>query len=253
MSAVDLATSQHVARVTIKRPPLNVIDLETARELTQMLERVAGLSDARMLVLSGDGGAFSAGVDVRDHLPDRGAEMIHEFHRACLALLAIDVPVVAIVRGACLGGGCELTLCCDVVVAARSARFGFPEIKLGVFPPVAAVGLARVIGAHRASELVLTGRTVDAAEAERIGLVNQVVQDGELAAAVDEVAGTFTALSAPGLRAAKRALRIAHPRPTPEEIAEAEALYMDERLSAPDAIEGLRAFMEKRTPRWVKS
>src|SRR5262249_19712123 len=134
--------------------------------------------------------------------------------------------------------------------AAHGARFGFPEIKLGVFPPVAAVGLRRAVGAHRASELILTGRTIDAVEAERIGLVNKLVPDAGLGAAVEATVNDFLALSGSGLRAAKRALRIGRPQPTPDEIAAAEALYLDDLLHDANAIEGLRAFMEKRAPRW---
>ena len=252
MTYVDLDTSHNVARVTLKRPPLNVIDLAMARELAQVLERVGALADIRAVVLSGEGKAFSAGVDVRDHLPDRGAEMIHEFHRACLALIAIEVPVIASVHGAALGGGSELTLSCDIVLAAQTATFGFPEIKLGVFPPVAAVGLGRVVGFQHASDLVLTGRTIDAEEAERIGLVCDVVPDADLPRATESFAAVFSELSADALRSAKRALSIGRPRPTRDEIAAAEALYMDERLTAPDAIEGLRAFMEKRAPSWSR-
>ncbi len=250
MGVVEVMVADEVARVTLNRPPLNVLDLAAARELGGVLEHVKRMGRLCCVVLRASGKAFCAGVDVRDHLPDRGADMLHEFHRACRLLLDLDVPVIAAVHGAALGGGCELTLCCDLVLAAESATFGFPEIKLGVFPPVAAVGLARIAGAHRASELVLTGRVLTAAEAERVGLVSRVTADGELEAAVDGFTQAFVTLSASGLRAAKRALRLGRPRPGAEEIAAAERLYLDELLHHPDAIEGLQSFLEKRPPRW---
>src|SRR5437867_11063033 len=134
MGIVQVSLSAGVARVVLDRPPLNVIDLEGARELAGALESLRSRPDLSAVVLAARGRAFSAGVDVRDHLPDRGAAMLSEFHRACRLLLDIEVPVVAAVQGAALGGGCELTLICDLVWASDRASFGQPEIKLGVFP-----------------------------------------------------------------------------------------------------------------------
>jgi cyclohexa-1,5-dienecarbonyl-CoA hydratase len=252
MGVVDVMVTDGVARVVLNRPPVNVLDLGAARALADALEEVKGRTDLAAVVLVGHGKAFCAGVDVRDHLPDRGAEMIREFHRACGVLLEIDAPVVAMVHGAALGGGCELALLCDVVVAATAATFGVPEIKLGVFPPVAAVALARITSPQLASEMVLSGRTLTAAEAERAGIVNRVTPEAELEYAVNALARTFRSLSHRSLRVAKRALRLSRQRPTPEEIAESERLYLDELLHDPDAIEGLQAFLDKRPPQWSK-
>ena len=252
MSGVNVAVHDRVAELTLDRPPLNVIDLEYAGALTAAigaLERGRGLV---AVVVRARGRAFSAGVDVRDHLPDRGAEVIRAFDRACLALLELDAPVIARVQGAALGGGCELLLCCDVVLADATATFGFPEIRLGVFPPLAAIALPRLVGPRRAAELVLSGRTLDAAEAERVGLVSRVSTGDALDALLAETLATYRALSAEALHVAKRALRLARTQPTRAEVEAAEALYMNERLSAPDAIEGLTAFMEKRAPDWAK-
>ncbi|HEY6866672.1 MAG TPA: enoyl-CoA hydratase-related protein, partial [Candidatus Eisenbacteria bacterium] len=204
------------------------------------------------LVLAARGRAFCAGVDVRDHLPDRGAEMIRTFDHACALLLEIEAPVVAAIQGAALGGGAELALVCDLVWAADVATFGFPEIRLGVFPPVAAAALSGVIPAPRAAELVLTGRVVPAAEAERLGLVNRVVPAAELEAAVASLVEQLAALSPEALRVAKRALRLGRGRPDPRALEAAERIYLEERLEAADAVEGLNAFLEKRPPAWAK-
>ena len=250
MGIVQVSSSQGVAKVVLDRPPLNVIDLEGAREIAAALEdlgRGAGLS---AVVLAARGKAFSAGVDVRDHLPDRGAAMLHEFHRVCRLVSEIEAPVVAAVQGAALGGGCELTLMCDLVWASDRASFGQPEIKLGVFPPVAAVSLPRMIPPHLASEMLLTGRVLTAAEAERAGLVNRVVDSEAFDSALDELLGTLRALSPASLRLAKRALQLSRPRPTAQEIEAAERFYVEELMDTPDAIEGLEAFLEKRAPAW---
>jgi cyclohexa-1,5-dienecarbonyl-CoA hydratase len=251
MPCVHVTVDGGLARVEMDRPPLNVIDLAAARELAAAIEEVASRDDVAVIALSGRGRAFCAGVDVRDHLPDRGADMLRAFDRACLALIEAPQPSVAIVQGAALGGGCELTLCCDLVVASERATFGQPEIKLGVFPPLAAVALPRMIPAHVATDLLLTGRIVGAAEALSLGLVNRTVPEAELVAAAEETLAALRALSPASLRLTREAMGRARVRPSPEEIAGAERFYVERLMHTPDAIEGLTAFMEKRAPRWT--
>ena len=251
MSCVHVTIERGLARVEMDRPPLNVIDLPGASELEAALSAAAERKDVAVIALSGRGRAFCAGVDVRDHLPDRGAEMLRAFHGVCLALLRAPQPTVAIVSGAALGGGCELTLACDLVLASERATFGQPEIRLGVLPPFAALALPRMIPSHAASELLLTGRIVDAREAERLGLVNRVVEEASLGAASHEMLGALLALSPASLRITKELLRRIHARPSAVEIDEAERFYVEHLMETPDAIEGLHAFMEKRTPRWA--
>ena len=253
MPYVHVTVDGGLARVELDRPPLNVIDLEAARELAAAIEDLAGRGDVAVIALAGRGRAFCAGVDVRDHLPDRGADMLRAFHRACLALIESPQPSVAIVPGAALGGGCELTLCCDLVVASQRATFGQPEIRLGVFPPLAAVALPRMIPSHRASDLLLTGRIVGAEEAARIGLVNRVVAEAELEAAARATIAELLALSPASLRVTREVMRGARVRPTAEEIAGAERVYLERLMHSPDAVEGLTAFMEKRPPRWSQT
>ena len=253
MSQIEVRHEGRVTRVTLNRPPLNVLDLGFARELAAVLEEAARRADLAVLVLAARGRAFSAGVDVRDHLPDRGAEMLREFHRACERLLEIEAPVVAAVQGAALGGGCELTLVCDLVVAAASATFGLPEIKLGVFPPLAAVTLPKMVPPHVAAEMILTGRTFSAEEAQRVGLVNRVAPDGGFESEVSRLVDALLALSPASLKLAKRALRMARSRPEPGEVEAAERFYVERLMHTPDAIEGLKAFIEHRAPSWGAS
>ena len=252
MPAVHVTIERGLARVELDRPPLNVVDLEAAAELAAAIEGAAARDDVAVIVISGRGRAFCAGVDVRDHLPDRGAAMLRAFHRACLALIEAPQPTVAIVQGAALGGGCELTLTCDLVIASERATFGQPEIKLGVFPPLAAVALPRMIASHHASELLLTGRIVGAAEAARMGLVNRMTGQTGLDAAAEEMLDELLALSPASLRLTKELMLRSRTRPTAEEIADAERFYVERLMHTPDAVEGLRAFMEKRPPRWGK-
>jgi cyclohexa-1,5-dienecarbonyl-CoA hydratase len=252
MGCVHLTVDGGLGRLELDRPPLNVLDLTAAAELAGAVQQVARRADVAVIALSGRGRAFCAGVDVRDHLPDRGAEMLRAFHRACGELLSAPQPVVAIVSGAALGGGCELTLVCDLVVASQAATFGQPEIRLGVFPPLAAVALPRMIPPHHASDLLLTGRIVGAAEAARLGLVNRVTDESGLAAAAQETLDALLALSPSSLRLTKQAMARSRARPTVEEIEEAERFYVERLMHTPDAIEGLQAFLDKRRPRWSR-
>jgi cyclohexa-1,5-dienecarbonyl-CoA hydratase len=250
MAMVEVLREDGVARVVLDRPPLNVIDLEGARELARALEEVQRRDGLCAVVLAARGKAFCAGVDVRDHLPDRGAAMLAEFHRVCRLLLAIEAPVIAAVQGPALGGGMELTLVCDLVLASSRATFGQPEIRLGVFPPLAAAALPHIVPFHLASDLVLTGRVIDAEAALRSGLVTRIASEERFEAAVDALVAELRALSPASLRLAKRALRLGRWRPEPDEIEAAERFYVEQLMCTPDAIEGLSAFLEKRSPVW---
>jgi len=170
-----------VARLTLNKPPLNVLDIAMMRELNIALE---GLDDPGIKVLvfeAAEGSkAFSAGVDVSEHTTDKVEEMIEVFHRIFSLLDELEVPTVAIVDGAALGGGCELVLFCDMVIASERASFGQPEIQVGVLPPIAVVALPGIIGPKKTLEMVLTGDRIRAPEALQLGLVNKVVPLAEL-------------------------------------------------------------------------
>jgi len=232
----------------LERPPLNVLDLAAIRELHLALAQLPARRDLKLVVLASRvAGCFSAGVDVADHAPARAGEMLDAFHSVFRLLDAAPQATLAAVDGHCLGGGCELATFCDIVLATPRARFGFPEIDLGCFPPVAAAWLPRVIG-RRAFDLLLTGRTLDAAEAARVGLATEVVED--LEAAVSRTAALLGSKSGLALATARRALREGRDFGFSEALARSEALYRSELLPSHDAQEGVRAFLEKRPPRW---
>jgi len=251
--SVSVEIGPGFARLILDCPPLNVIDLPTARELTAAANQLRADASLNCVVFEARGSDFSAGVDVRSHLPDLGAEMLAAFHEACFALDALEVPLIVAVQGRALGGGCELTLMGDLVIADSDANFGLPEIVLGVFPPLAAVALPRMIPLRLASEMILRGQTLGAEEAMRVGLINSMVPPDELPSAVESAARAFASLSRSSLTATKAALRFARVRPTFEEVKASEKLYLDRLLNDPDAIEGLNAFIEKRPARWRSS
>jgi cyclohexa-1,5-dienecarbonyl-CoA hydratase len=245
---LELTRRDGIARITLDRPPLNILHSPMLEELAAALEDAA--ADSRVLVIAGRGRAFCAGVDVGEHLPESVAPMLTRFHEMCRRLIGLDIPTVAAVHGAALGGGCEVVALCDIVVASRSATFGQPEINLASFPPVAAAALAQVTGLRPAMALMLTGEAITAEAAQAAGLVTTVSDDDALAAEVERVVARLGALSAPALRLAKRAALTEFRRVFEAGLFEAERLYLDDLIATADAREGIQAFLEKRAPVW---
>jgi cyclohexa-1,5-dienecarbonyl-CoA hydratase len=239
-----------VARLVLVRPPLNIMTTEMMREMTVALERAASRPALKALVLSAEGRTFSAGVAIEEHLGARLTEMLEAFHDVFRRLRALPCLTLAAVRGAALGGGAELATFCDVVVAADDTTLGQPEIKVGVFPPIAALHYPRRIGVGRTLALLLSGDVLGAAEAERIGLVDVVVPAARLAEAVESQLARFRGRSATVLHLTKRAVTESLNTPFETALGALEDLYRYELMTTEDAAEGLRAFLEKRTPVW---
>lgn len=232
----------------LDQPPANVLGIGLIRELSHAVHELTHRSDLKVLVwASAVEGVFSGGVDARDHARDRAAEMLDAFHSLFHLLDALPQVTLAAVDGPCLGGGCELALFSDVVLASPRARFAQPEIDLGCFPPVASVLLPRLAG-RRGYEMVLTGEPVEAPEAERLRLINRVVDD--VAAEAERMVERLASKSGSVLALARRALRQPQSGNFGERLARLEDLYRDELLADPDSQEGIQAFLEKRTPRW---
>jgi cyclohexa-1,5-dienecarbonyl-CoA hydratase len=240
-----------VGELTLNQPPLNILDLETLEELGRRLDELAGDSELQLLWLRAAGEeAFSAGSSVQDHTPDRARAMLTAFHRAVTTLRALPAVTIAVVRGHCLGGGLELAACCDMVLAADDSRFGQPEVDLGCFPPVAAALFPARLGSGRTLELLLSGRLLDCAEAERLGLVTWRVPTAELEQKSSEISKRLTAKSGAVTRRIKRAVQAARGRSFADALAETERIYLEELLGTEDASEGVAAFLAKRTPQW---
>lgn len=247
---VRVGSEKAAARITLARPPLNVMNLQMMEELDAAIERAGEAPGVKALLLAAEGKAFSAGVAVEDHLGDRVKPMLDTFHGVFRRLWALDIPIVAAVQGAALGGGAELAAFCDLVVASDAATIGQPEIRVGVFPPVAALCYPWRVGRARTVQLLCSGEVIGAAEAHRIGLVDRVVPAERLEEATREELGRFTVQSAAVLRLTKRAVREARGLDFHEALAQVEELYHDELMATEDAEEGLRAFVEKRKPVW---
>jgi cyclohexa-1,5-dienecarbonyl-CoA hydratase len=241
--------------VRLDNPPGNVLDTKLCGRLLAALGEAAAYDDAKLLVLAGTGKHFSFGASIEEHLPAGAPDMLAQMRAVVVALYAHPYPTLAAVRGRCLGGGLEVALACDMVIAERSAVLAAPEIRLGVFAPAATVLLQASVPRCVAAEVLLTGRDLSAEEALRYGLINRVVDDGELDMAVAELAAEcFAPRSAVSLRQATAAYRDACDTRRigriAEELGRAERRYLDQLLPTHDGVEGIRAFLAKRQPAW---
>jgi cyclohexa-1,5-dienecarbonyl-CoA hydratase len=251
-STVRLESAERAAWITIDRPPLNILDIPTIQQLGAAIATLDQLGpELQVVVLRGGGErAFSAGVAVQDHTPDKIAPMLESFHRAIRLLRDLPAVTIAAVQGHCLGGGMELALACDLVVASDAARFGQPEVELGCYPPAAAALYPSLIGPGKTLDLLLTGRTIDCREADRLGLLTRVVPHAGFEASVNELVAQITSKSAPVTHLIKAAVRAGRDHGFSAGLAEAERLYLDELARTEDMQEGLTAFLEKRKPEW---
>jgi cyclohexa-1,5-dienecarbonyl-CoA hydratase len=249
---INFNIEDRVARVTFARPPVNIFNIAMMREINDALNQCSHQREIVAIVFdaASDCRAFSAGVAIEEHGEETIFQMLDSFHAIFRTLEQLSRPSIAVIDGAALGGGCELVAVCDIAIASERARFGQPEIKLGVFPPVAAVLLPQVIGDKRARELILTGEMIEAAEALRVGLVNYVLPSSQLEQKTTELLSKFRELSAAALELAKKAIDLGRGRSLDSVLLEVEDMYLQELMKTYDATEGIKAFNEKRKPVW---
>ena len=219
-------------------------------QLSQALGEIEARQDISVLVIRGEARTFSAGVDVAAHSPEKVPDMLAKFHSVIRAMVSSKKVTIASVEGHCLGGGAELAMMCDMVFTAEDAQWGFPEIKLGCYPPVACAALAALVGQKRAAELILTGRALTGREAAEIGLATRAVPENRLTSAVEESVARILSLSSASLAVAKKASYAWDSMHFDKGLARAEKIYLEELMKTNDANEGIRAFMEKRKPEW---
>jgi len=251
LARISFEIEDAVVRIVLRNPPVNVIDIPMMEELAHLLAAIESQSQVMAVVVSGEGKAFSAGVDIAVHLPEKVEEMLTKFHALVRALVAMPKVTVAAVHGLCLGGGAELATVCDLVYTSEDAEWGFPEIKLGCFPPVACTALAALVGQKKAAELILTGRSVTGREAGEIGLATRSVPDHLLDSTVQAYVAQLLRLSPSALSVAKKASYAWDSMHFDKGLARAEKTYFEELMKTQDAQEGIRAFLEKRPPKWT--
>jgi cyclohexa-1,5-dienecarbonyl-CoA hydratase len=238
-----------IARVTLQNPPLNVIDVRMMDELRAALEQIEVRPEICAIVFAGSDRAFSSGVDIAEHTADKIRNTLTAFHSVIRSVVSSKKLTIACVRRHCLGGGAELALMCDVIFASPDSIWGFPEIKLACYPPVASVALSAIVGQKLAAEMVLTGRTLSGTEALAARLVNGVAEDPETL--VEECLQRASQLSPAALAVGKKAFYAWDAIHFDKGLARAEQIYFDELMKTADAHEGIAAHVERRRPVWT--
>lgn len=250
---IAVNVSGSVARLSLNRPATNnSLTVRMMQEIIQAIEGLANANDVRVVVLeaSKDSKAFSAGVALSDATPERAFQMVETFHGIFKAMLEVSKPVMTVVNGPAVGAGCELALFGDMVVVTERAVFAQPEIKAGLFPPIAAIILPHLVGPKRALQMILTGERIGAQEALRLGLVNRVVSDADLEKTVQELIAQISEQSAPVLEMAKKVIFQSMGQPLLEAMKNSANLYLNQLMDLEDSQEGLRAILERRKPVW---
>lgn len=247
---LDLTFEGFLARIVFTHPPLNIFDFQMMDELLAAIKVVEERQEISALVFSGSERAFSAGVDVAAHTPDKIRLMLEKFHGLILAVTRLRKITIAAVEGVCLGGGAELAMVCDMCFTTKDAKWGFPEITLGCYPPVACTGLAALVGEKRAAELIFTGRSISGEEAAAWGLANQACSRDELPKAVQASLDYLLRLSPVALAHAKKAFYAWDSVHLDKGLARAEKIYVEELMQTEDVVEGIQAWLEKRKPQW---
>ena len=236
--------------LTLNRPPVNVLNIAMMEEINHALSAWQGEKDLKVVLFNAKGKCFSAGVDVGEHMGDLAPKMIEVFHRMFRLMDKLGAVTIASVYSSCLGGGCEVAVFCDLVIAGEGAKLGQPEIQVGVFPPIAAQIMPRIIGRKGAMDLILSGRIITAAEALQMGLINKVVKDEDLEKETEAFVKPYLKLSAEVLRQTKKAVMLGLRDDLEPSLKVIEDIYLNQLMKSHDAQEGLKAFLEKRKPTW---
>ena len=246
---VRLERNGGLLRLSLARPKANLIDAAMIAALHEALIAHRGNTGIVAVLLDAEGPHFSFGASVEEHLAERCAQMLAGLHALLVAMLEWPTPILVAVRGQCLGGGLELAMAGSLIFAANDAKFGQPEIQLGVFAPAASCLLPERIGQAAAEDLLFSGRSIDATEAKALGLVSSV-SDDPAAAALEYFDRHLAIKSAASLACAVSAVRGGYLAQVRQRIAEVERLYLERLMKTRDANEGLAAFMAKREPKW---
>jgi cyclohexa-1,5-dienecarbonyl-CoA hydratase len=255
---VDIMAYQHIktqfrdglGTITLNHPPVNILNIAMMEEINDALDSWQGHKDLKVVLFNAKGKCFSAGVDVGEHMGDTAPKMIEVFHGMFRRMDGLGALTTASVYGSCLGGGCELAVFCDLIIASEGAKFGQPEIQVGVFPPIAAQIMPRIIGRKAAAELIFSGKIISAAEALNMGLINRVVKEDELEKETEAFLKPYIKLSSEVLRMTRKAMMAGLRDDLEPSLQSIEDIYINQLMKTHDAHEGLKAFLEKRKPEW---
>ncbi len=247
---IKVDTADGIKRITFNRPKHNVFDIAMMKELNVELSASMREADLKCIVFLGEGPSWCAGVEVGDHKPEMVGDMIAEFNGIFERTEKLEIPLIAGVHGNCLGGGMEMAIACDIIVASEKASFGQLEIKLGFFPPYAAIRLPELIGPAKAIEVCATGRIYPAADAKTMGFVSHVLAEDDYEKVLDKIVGDITKCSPLILRLNKRAVKQHMGMGFEAAIRGVGDMFLNELMKTEDTLEGIASFEEKRKPVW---
>ena len=247
---LNIERDEQVVRITLNRPKHNVLNIPMMNELNAELAAIAVDESLKCVMITGEGRSFCAGVEVSDHAPCNVDEMVAVFNRVFELINRIDIPVIAAVNGACLGGGMEVAIACDIVIASKKAIFGQPEIKLGFFPPYAALRLPELVGPAKAIEIVTTGKNYTAKEARKMGFVSQVADDDEFSDVVEKNIKEICHSSPLIIRMNKRAVKRHIGTNFSQGVDLISNYFLKTLMKTEDTLEGIASFEERRRPVW---
>ncbi len=240
-----------MARLTLNRPDKNMLDERFLSEIARGIELLHEKDDVKLIILdSAVKKTFSYGIDLREYTTERVFQMLEAFYRVFTAMIDVGKPVMVVVNGDAIGGGSELAAFGDLLVATPNARFAQPEIRLGIFPPLASTIFPYIVGPKLALELVLTGQPISAERARELGLVNRLVPEDQLEKTISELAAQITQQSGAVLAMAKRAIIAGMGLSLRDGLKNSMNIFLHELYKLEDAQEGLRALQEKRKPAW---
>ena len=247
---IIIEKANNIGKIILNNGPLNILTIKMMEQVNKALEGFLGDQSLKAVIFDHTGKVFSAGVDIGDHMGDKAPIMIKEFHRIFRNLNKLKCPTIASIKGAALGGGCEIAIFCDIVLTSDKAKFGQPEIKVGVFPPIAVLAFPQIIGNKKAFELIMLGEIIDAKEAFRLGISNNVFPIESYEQEFSKFIETFNDLSTIVLQYTKKAFNIAVGFDFETQLDKVEEFYLEELMATHDANEGLQSFLEKRSPNW---
>jgi len=249
--SITLVIDSSAATITLNKPPYNIIDIQMMDEINDALKTLEKDENIHFVIFRGAGDKlFSAGVDIADHTDEKIEMMLTKFHDIFRLIYKWDKITISVVHAPAIGGGCELAALCDFVISAESATFSQPEINVGCYPPVAAAAFPRIIGPKVTMDMILTGRELSAAEAEKLGLVTRLVPDDSLNEAVDDLLSTLKGKSRSVLSLARKSIKAGIEWEYNLALTKAEDIYFDELMKTEDVKEGVNAFQEKRKANW---
>jgi cyclohexa-1,5-dienecarbonyl-CoA hydratase len=242
--------ANNIGKIIFNNGPLNILTIGMMEQINKALEGFLEDESLKLVIFDHNGKSFSAGVDIGDHMGDKAPKMIKEFHGIFRKLNKLKCPTLASIKGTALGGGCEIAIFCDIVLTSDKAKFGQPEIKVGVLPPIAVLAFPQIIGNKKAFELIMLGEIIDAKEALRLGISNHIYPFESYEQEFTKFIESFNTLSTVILQYTNKAFKKALGIDFEAKLDEIEEFYLEELMSTHDANEGLKAFLEKRPPNW---